>query len=425
MKLKLRTLHMCDNRRLFIALSSAIVLLKLCLATLTPLGFDFVYAVSNVITKNVSTSWSPWFIWVRSAYEFWLWLPVDHGDVMRGITDPGLFLLPSHYLLSAVVKAPLLLSDVVVALLIYRLTLRLYKRENLARLAVLLWLANPFATFFIEMWGSMDIILLALSLASVLAALSRVKLSALAVGAGIALRLNPVIVWLALTAWLIRRKTLRWDLFAVIMAGPLGIFGYLFWISRGQILTSAVEFLVSSDLLLTYTPFTQTISEYSAPFGEVYIFGLATMLVTLFFMIASSIWSSEDSAIIPLVLSGTLLLYGLANWFPPAFLWAIPFLAIWNAENLRSKYPIALYFALAIFLAVFHSTELTLTSQSFLFLPLNLVPFGNLLVRGLESANQLRTTMNLGLLIQSGLAGVSLAFAGSITWKSIRGAEHV
>jgi hypothetical protein len=416
----LQRLHL--TKRIFISAAVVLVGLKLLFATLTPSGFDFIYSLTLMLNAPNAFPWSVWIIWVQGAYQFWSWLPVEHGDALRGITDPSSpYLLPSYYLLSLVVKVPLIAADVVVAFLIRRICYSMRQSETLARRAVLLWLANPFVTLLVEMWGSMDIIVVALSLAGVLAVLTRVKLSAFAVAAGIALKLSPLVTWLAMLAWLIRRKPSRWNMIAMAFAGPLGILAYFCWITQGGILTSsAIDLLKNSNLMLTYSPVTQTYSEYSIPYGEVYIFGLATMLVTFLFMAAASIWPKEEGDLIPLILSGFLLLYGLANWFPPAFIWAMPFIALWNTEHMKSKYPIAFYLSLALFFAVFYSTELTSPGQTFLFIPMNIVPWGRALIIALQSASHIRAEMNLGLTVRSVFAGVTVAFAGSVTWKALR-----
>lgn len=43
---------MCDGKRLFMAMPRIMVLLQPCLATVTSLVFDFLFTVSDVLTKD-------------------------------------------------------------------------------------------------------------------------------------------------------------------------------------------------------------------------------------------------------------------------------------------------------------------------------------------------------------------------------------
>lgn len=149
----------------------SITLLKFLLAAATPLGFDYVLYMLDVVTWAPAVSYSPWIILVRGIYSFWLWLPVQHGDLLAAMKAPAEFLViadlhrlvPSFYLLSALVKTPLVLSDLSLAVVIWRLTLILTDSRVAARSAAVLWLSNPLVSFFVEMWGSIDVILVTFS----------------------------------------------------------------------------------------------------------------------------------------------------------------------------------------------------------------------------------------------------------------------
>lgn len=131
----------------FMAVVTSIILFKLLLATLTPLGYDYVLYMSAILENVNFGAWSPWMLMTRSVYGFWLSLPIDHGNLLRAMhLDPTL-LLPSHYLLAALVKTPLLVSDIASTFLIYKLATRLGGADTVAEQPCSGWptLSLPFS----------------------------------------------------------------------------------------------------------------------------------------------------------------------------------------------------------------------------------------------------------------------------------------
>lgn len=391
---------------------SAIVI-KILLATFTPFGHDFALYMGYVLLNNQVVPWSPWIVLTRTIYALWLWLPIEHGDTLAAFVGSGK-LLPGHYLLTALVKTPLLLSDVATGFLIYWLGFRLTNSVALGRKAAMLWFANPFASLFVEMWGSIDAIVVALALASIALTISgRTRLSAITLASGIALRMSPIVTWLALVAWVLRRKSSKWDICSIALAGPIGILCYLYWLSKGQ-LTYDFFFRDFSSFISTYTPVTQPFSEYVAT-GVSFSFvplGLAVMLVTSFYLVAMEIWPRSDWSIVVLALSGILLLYGFADLSATAFLWAMPLIALWGSKNPSSKYPLAFFLSAAIFLLFSYPLELTTTVGSFFFLGQH-VPPANWLAAAVKS-------LNLGPEVRGMFSGVSIAYAISAAWKTLQ-----
>jgi len=403
----------------FTLLVAFIVTIKLVLATITPFGYDYVAYMVSTIMGDTTLSWSPWIVFTRSAYAFWLWLPVDHGDFLRAISTKTGPLLPSHYLLTALIKTPLLVTDLAVAYMIRNLSTRLGQPREVSRKAALLWLANPFATLFVEMWGSMEVIVIFLSLASVtLAIASRQKFAAVALASGIALKLSPIIAWMSLTAWMLRRPYKPVSLISVISAGPIGFLGYFYWVSRGQIQASNLLFLSFNS----YSPVTQMLSEYtsSSLYHITYPPGFAVVGVVAYYMILGITCAREDWTLVTLTLSGTLLGFGLADWFPTVFLIAMPLMALWNAKSKKHQYPLIFFALLSIYLLTFYDAELTSTSLSVLFIPMSLVPYATQIVAAIQSASSLVNQAMLGFEIRSIFAGFSIAYAASTTWSSLR-----
>lgn len=413
---------MAGAHRGFTVSVASIILFKLILAALTPLGYDYVLYMSAMLENVNFGSWSPWMFMTRSVYGLWLSLPIDHGNLLRAMhLDPTL-LLPSHYLLAALVKTPLLVSDLASTFLIYKLATRLGGADTVARRATMLWLANPFTTLLVEMWGSIDIIPVTLGLVSIMFMIQgRVHRSAAAIAAGIALKISPIITWLALISWVLSRKlskTVMTDAFSLAVASVLGVTGYFYWLSQGRLVNLTVQDFLSlfeSFYASSYTPVTQTFAE-NFPFSDAYLW-TTVMIVIAFYMLAAEIWPRANRALISLALSGVLLMYALTDLFPPAFLWAIPLVALWHSKNGKLAYPVVFYVLLAIFLQTFYFAELTSTGLSFLFIPRTIIPMGNQLVAAAES---LLLRQYLSLQIRSALSGVAFAYAACVAWTSLR-----
>jgi len=99
----------------------------------------------------------------------------------------------SPFLYYFLLKQPMVLSDVLVALLLFRL-LALRGDEDRARRIASLWLYFPFAVVVSAMWGALDPIALLLTLAALYSFESnRTNLSAVFLGFGVFMKLMPVI----------------------------------------------------------------------------------------------------------------------------------------------------------------------------------------------------------------------------------------
>ena len=394
-----------------------IVLLKSMFAALTPLGYDFVLYTLSVIGNDQTTTWSPWIILVRGIYSFWAWLPMDHGNIMKAFAGTHTPLLPSYFLLSLLVKTPLLFGDLATAALIYRVVKAIPDSEDIARRATMLWLVNPFITIFVEMWGSVDIITVALSMVALLMILRQRGISCgAALAASIALKLNPIMMWLTVITWIRRHNVGRKITYPILASAPLGILGYLFWFGQGIVNENTVTMFFQSASISYYTPLTQTFSEYSG--GDSYRLGLAIAAVATYFLICSEIWPRPNPNIISLGMGGLLLLYAFAYWFPPAFIWVVPLISIWWAQN-KSSFPTVFYMLLALLLIVSFSSQLTSNGSSLLFIPAQILPFRELLLETVRSTAQ-PLNSNANLAARSVFSGFCVGYAALVSWRSLR-----
>jgi len=408
----------------FIVTISLLIGVKFLLAVLTPLGYDFVAYMSAILQNDNTLSWSPWILLARSVYSLWLWLPLDHGDFLSAIRYNPKLLLPSQYLLTALVKIPLILCDGATAYLVYVLGSRLGGTSLVGRRAVLWWLANPFTTFFIEMWGSADIVFLTLSLASVtLIIFKRKRLGALAILAGIFIKISAATIWFALTACVVRRdrsrKDLALDVVQLTLALALGILGYFYWVTHGRV---PVRFdLIVASFSNPSSPLTQYFGENFVIVTRRYYLPFWLTVFMGFYVLAAQAWPREDRAVVSLALTGTLFLYGLTDLPPTAFLWVLPFMALWHASNSRKGYAILLSAGFSLFLLAFHNAELTTNGLSFLFIPRTIIPDGLALVAAFQSL--FLPLYYFGSIILSVFIGSAFAYGLAVIWATFKNAR--
>jgi hypothetical protein len=387
--------------------------LKFVLATATPLGYDFVRYMSMALALDTVPS-SPWILMIHYIYAAWLSLPIEHGDFLAAVSTAPHVILPSHYLLTAMVKIPLVTADFASAFLVYSLGVRLDESAALARKSVIVWLANPFTTFFIEMWGSIDVFLVALSLAGILLAFNEhAKSSAASIGVGILLRVSPIITWLTIGTWLRREKSTAWNYATFVMAGLLGLVGYMYWVTEGNA-TQLTLLLQGAPLYTQYSPVTFTFSSYS--FRQTSLGGLTIIVVTLLYLIALDIWPRTIAAIIGLELSAILLLYSLADWIPTAFLWAIPFITLWRPSRTRLRYAIVFHVLVLVYILFFFGSALNAGGSSFLFIPLQNAWLSQSSLAPMQSTGE--ASVFLSLLIRSIVSGFCIAYSAITIYDS-------
>jgi hypothetical protein len=397
-----------------------IVAVKAVLAALTPMGLDFVLTMTAVIYNDATVSWSPWIIITRFIYTAWLALPINHGDVLRALTASPETLAPAHYLLAAMVKSPLLFVDLMMAVLLRRIGGLLgYSAEVSSRVAIV-WLMNPFTTFFIEMWGSSEVIAIAFTLASVLLILEGRKFSsALSLACGVALNLLPIVPWVGLLVWLHRGKAKAVSWAAVAFSGPVGFVGYFLWASRGGLGENAAATFFSTLSLNSYPPVTEVLfSDYVM--GNPYNVGLAVLALATFYLICAEVWRTEIQELVTLLLSGLLILFAFSNLYATAFLWATPFTALSSVRDRNSTYSRLFYLFLAFFLLGLYISNLTWIGPSILFIPTALVPLASSITSAVSLLRSLAIVPELGLLARSVFSGFCLVYAGRLTWRAIR-----
>jgi hypothetical protein len=165
-----------------------------------------------------------------------------------------LFLPLSLELLLLLVKLPLILADLFIAFVLFRLGKCLWPSTDRPVVASLLWLANPYATFVTEMMGAVDVIPVAsITLAMFLVLKRRHVLGAVSLAAGIAVKLFPIVAvpTVLYSGFMDGSKRVK-----VVLSGVLalcGLFAYVAWsgfpFSQAYYTQSTTEFILGLQSL--------------------------------------------------------------------------------------------------------------------------------------------------------------------------------
>jgi hypothetical protein len=161
-----------------------------------PLWYHYIMVPIAYVFNALSTVISPGTIPMASLPS-----ELNFYPAFNIISVPG-------WLFNSVVKFPFLISDIFVALLLYKIVSQVTNKKNLAEKAVLLWFLNPFVIWISAVWGMWDTLPVFFSLASLYFVLNRrYKFSAIILSLGVACKLYPFLFLLPLLLYIKKSST--------------------------------------------------------------------------------------------------------------------------------------------------------------------------------------------------------------------------
>jgi len=268
----------------------------------------------------------PWLYFNHLIYEFWKWIINANGlSISLGFQNSF-----EINLLIFLLKLPILIADLLCAILIYFLTKNFLSDK--AFLALALWLWNPYITLTAEMLGSNDLIAITFMLFSLFFFMKkRILLSSIFLALGIAFRLFPILLIPVYSIFLIKNKKLK-GLIALILISVLGLSLYIYWISL-----SGIDFLYS---LIEYNPLTQDFSQITfKPYAST--IGLSIAFSIVYCFILYEYWKLRIESLLEAILGFLLVFFSFFNWYPQYLLWVLPFLSIdFSLKNDKKFYSI-------------------------------------------------------------------------------------
>lgn len=287
-----------------------VAIVKLILSAYEPTSYDM-YSTVALVINNKSPLVGPWIAF--------------YPTIFLGMFNSSQLVLQQWYLasppytnmtpplLSLLLRIPLLLFDVAVAVAIYIIGKKLATPE-IGRLASLVWFLNPFTLFSVELIGVPDVIVVFLVLTSFgFMMVSRPILSGLFLALGTSLKFYPILLLVPLLLYMRWQKASVRELAAVLGLGLLGLVGYLFWV------------IPFGFLFLThYSPVTQPIPFVSG--GESTVDASAFVLLVFYCLLG--LFSGRSRSALSLFVSTLLIYYLISNPSPQYLIWVMPFLAL-------------------------------------------------------------------------------------------------
>ncbi|MEM2146849.1 MAG: hypothetical protein QW279_15910 [Candidatus Jordarchaeaceae archaeon] len=337
--------------RLILFILSALVL-KSIVATFTPLSSDFVDIVygatptfpwSNVL-NNSPTQGGWWFLILSGFYNLWLALPMSHPSILQifpgNYWNPavmrslwGFASTPSSYLLVFMLKLPNIMADLIVGICVYVIISKITASSQLASKMLLVWLFNPFSLLFAEMWGSLDIVVLAIMALSLVALFHEKPLiSAFLLGLSIGIRSFPILFAPFIFIYIIKLPS----------KGNMKYFKRYIVVLVCACLLSILPFLTAKFILACPSEsFIRGLPDYSFLLGvllEIHDFpsrSMTLILLFLFFLFVSSLKEITAGELASLLAGASLLTFALSRWQPHWIIYPVFFLLLDYYANRR------------------------------------------------------------------------------------------
>jgi len=200
------------------------IIIRLILMPITAHPFD-VYAWYNLSQSIVSDGFTslqifpPYHIMlVSSAYLYsWLSTFLPTGTIAMSTLPSALDFYPTlnvlyvpGLLFNFVVKIPFLVSDVLVAFLLYKIVGEFFGGKGLAEKAVLLWFLNPMLIWISAGWGMWDTLPVLFSLAAFYLLLrGKFEFSAICLSIGVALKFYPLLFLVPIVFYLLKTSAVK------------------------------------------------------------------------------------------------------------------------------------------------------------------------------------------------------------------------
>jgi len=352
------------DKPVFIGIVALSVGLRIAASAFTTLSPDISFLISTLDGQS-KWSLSPFGILSSWIIQAWRNLPVDHPP-LASWSRPGFEYTTGAHLLVAMIKLPLLVADVIVGLVIYRIA-RSFSPARRARAISLAWFLNPFVILLVEMWGAVDIVpTLLLLVGTYLAVTGRLTKAMTAIASGIALKLFPILV---IPVVLAREKFTK-QRAAVIAFAAAGLTVYFSWV-----------WAAGYDPWFTirqYDLFTQYIDEFAIQtatteakaFGGVRL-GMVTLILIPAYVFVLERWRPDSAALLDGMIIPLLVFFALANWLPQYFIWVIPFLTLRLIHKENSSWVAALMAGALSVSVIGYWKALTSNGSSFLFIPVD------------------------------------------------------
>ncbi len=201
------------------------IIIRLCIMPFFAHPYDM--QSWHEISEGVVAGTPPTSLWITPVWAYTMF-PIAHlhnwvssalqvGPMPIEVAPPGA--RPDHafpvasipgFAFNSLIKIPMLISDVLIALLLYGIVYSIGKNRKFAERAALLWFLNPFSIWISCGWGMFDSLPALFTLASLFFLLKgRIQLSSLSLGLAVGSKLYPVLFLIPITAYLLKTSKSR------------------------------------------------------------------------------------------------------------------------------------------------------------------------------------------------------------------------
>ena len=314
------------NRNAFLFLILASVVVKFVVSALVPANSDLVDILKLAIANDSRAQWTPWIVLNKQIIDFWASMPFVVSKPEVWWQTPPMAMPMDLRLLAVLVRLPVLLCDLAIAFILYFTVLRVKGSTELARLATLAWLVNPYATFAIEMLSMPDVaVSMMVAITVLLLVQRRTALASLAFAGGIALKLYPIFLLPCLLLYEERIGSRRRSQWFTSCLALLGLSAYMYWFMQGR---------YSLVALLEYSPVSQSLKAFfeSARIGGTIVPQiLLSYFAAAFVLFYFAIWvvgKRSEPSIIRSILPLLLFYFAFTDPYPQYLVWVLPFLTL-------------------------------------------------------------------------------------------------
>jgi len=307
------------------------------------------------ISEGMVAGNSPTSLWITPVWAYTMF-PVAHlyswisgtfhtGPMPINVAPPEIrpdstfhvSLIPGA-VFNSLIKIPLIISDVLIAFLLYGIVYLMRKNKKLAERAALLWFLNPFSIWISCGWGMFDSLPVLFTLASLFFLLKdRVQFSSLFLALAVGSKLYPILFLIPITAYLLKTsksKAKRIDRcvrFYLIFLVTTFILFFPYLSAVGGYSSSLIGVTTTGPLTLGLTywsvlHFAPTLAELAA---WVSIGTFIVLLSVVSWKISKISFKDPLSDLVVAMLACVLVIYLSVRIVPEQyFIWALPFIVI-------------------------------------------------------------------------------------------------